>query len=304
MLSNLYSFYLKSENIRSTRYRNVFYWWLFKSLRFLLFHYYNNFPFIGKYTNPNSDVIVSLTSFPARIQWVHLTIKSIMAQTEKAHKIVLWLSEEEFPGRMNDLPPQLLKLMKSGLEIYFCENIKAHKKYYFSFLKFKDFRIVTIDDDVFYPNDLLKSIIRDSNRFPDCIIAHRVREMIPGESSWAPYREWPINAWNPDEPSLSIMPTGVGGVLYRPQLFSESIYDLDNIKTLCLNNDDIWLKANSINNGIKIKFTGQYQNSMIEIKQSQSNSLYSMNVFHSTNDKMISDTFAFFSIQHYDFFTH
>lgn len=297
MLSKVYNFYLKSENIKSNKSRNIIFWRLFKLLRFLLFHYYDKVPVIGETTDKNSDIIVSMTSFPARINWVHLTIKSIMAQIQKPNKIVLWLSKEEFPKELEDLPEQLLKLKSKGLEIYFCENLKAHKKYYFSFVNYPDYSIVTIDDDVFYPNDLLESLKKNSDSFPDCIIAHRVREILSNNEGWAPYREWPINQWNADVPSLKLMPTGVGGVLYRPKMFMDSIFDIPEIKSLCFNNDDIWLKGSSLKDRVKIKFTGQYKNSMIEIKQSQSNSLYSMNVFHSSNDKMIADTFKFFNIQ-------
>ncbi|MFN3756548.1 MAG: hypothetical protein ACK4RM_06310, partial [Flavobacterium sp.] len=157
----------------------------------MLFHYYDKVPVIGETTDKNSDIIVSMTSFPARINWVHLTIKSIMAQIQKPNKIVLWLSKEEFPKELEDLPEQLLKLKSKGLEIYFCENLKAHKKYYFSFVNYPDYSIVTIDDDVFYPNDLLESLKKNSDSFPDCIIAHRVREILSNNEGWAPYREWP-----------------------------------------------------------------------------------------------------------------
>ena len=53
-------------------------------------------------------VIISLTSYPARIDTVHLTIRSILRQTVQADKILLWLSIEEFPNKYADLPQNLL----------------------------------------------------------------------------------------------------------------------------------------------------------------------------------------------------
>ena len=40
-------------------------------------------------------VIVSLTSFPARLNVVHYGIKALMCQTYKPDRIILWLTEEE-----------------------------------------------------------------------------------------------------------------------------------------------------------------------------------------------------------------
>ena len=53
-------------------------------------------------------LIVSLTSFPARINTVHQVIESLLNQTKKADKIILWLAPEQFPNGEKDLPEKLL----------------------------------------------------------------------------------------------------------------------------------------------------------------------------------------------------
>ena len=45
----------------------------------------------------HSGVIVSLTTFPPRISQLHLMLKSILWQTCPPEKIIVWLSEQEFP---------------------------------------------------------------------------------------------------------------------------------------------------------------------------------------------------------------
>ena len=73
-------------------------------------------------------VIVSLTSFPARIDTVYITIKSILMQSLKPDLIILWLAHEQFPQKENELPRNLLELKKYGLAIEWCYDIKSYKK--------------------------------------------------------------------------------------------------------------------------------------------------------------------------------
>ena len=76
----------------------------------------------------HSGVIVSLTTFPPRISQLHLMLKSILWQTCPPEKIIVWLSEQEFPGRLNDLPEELRRLMAKGIEFRFVsENFRSHR---------------------------------------------------------------------------------------------------------------------------------------------------------------------------------
>ncbi|MCQ2744694.1 MAG: glycosyltransferase family 8 protein, partial [bacterium] len=70
------------------------------------------------------QLIVSLTSFPERIDKIDKTINTLLNQTIKPDKLILWLAYEQFPNRENDLPENLLKLKNYGLEIMWCEDLK------------------------------------------------------------------------------------------------------------------------------------------------------------------------------------
>ena len=50
----------------------------------------------GMGINEESKVIISLTSFPKRIDTVYLTIKTLLNQTVKPQKVVLWLAKNQF----------------------------------------------------------------------------------------------------------------------------------------------------------------------------------------------------------------
>ena len=65
-------------------------------------------------TAPNArykhELIVSLTSFPARIHLVHYAIYSLLRQFLKTNRLVLWLGEDKFRGKEADFPGRLLNL--------------------------------------------------------------------------------------------------------------------------------------------------------------------------------------------------
>ena len=65
-------------------------------------------------------IIATLTTYPARINCVHLAIKSIMLQTYKPDRIILWLADSQFPNRV--LPKEL-----TDLENLYQEKLKLSK---------------------------------------------------------------------------------------------------------------------------------------------------------------------------------
>lgn len=303
MIHFLYNYDLTHKRTRQiSRLNRWLHWQLHKYLKVHLVKYYKKIDMDSLQVDISSNVIVSLTSFPARIDLVYITIRSILNQTQRPQKIVLWLGDEQFPFREKTLPKSLLDLKSAGLEIEFCEDIKAHKKYFFAFQKYPDNLIVTVDDDVIYPRNFLNILFKSHREYPDCIIANRVRYMELENMSFKPYREWTINRVGRTKgPSKNIFSTGVGGVLYQPKFFQKSFFDLEGIrKTKCIN-DDIWLKAGQIKNNIPVFFTNIYYKQFIEIPESQNESLFKTNVFESDNDRQIKEVFEYFGIYEKDF---
>ena len=79
-------------------------------------------------------IIVSLTSYPPRINGVHKVVESLYRQSVKADEIVLYLSLEEFPEAEEELPATLRALIgKGGFRVAWVHgNLKSHKKYYYA----------------------------------------------------------------------------------------------------------------------------------------------------------------------------
>ena len=73
----------------------------------------------------DADIIVSLTTYGRRIHSVYATIESLMEQTMKANRIILWL-DTSFQGK--PLPQSIEMLKQRGLEVAFCKDVRSYTK--------------------------------------------------------------------------------------------------------------------------------------------------------------------------------
>lgn len=218
---------------------------LYKICKVLLNLFYPVFAWGRKKTgiDPAGKLIVSLTSFPDRIGDVWISIATIMNQTLKPARIVLWLSKEQFPDP-GMLPKSLKRLQKRGLEIRYCEDLMPHKKYFHTMLENPDQVVVTIDDDIFYPENHLEKLWKAHQRYPEAVCCWYGHVISYGEDGTiAPYNSWISDVCGYTEPSLQLVPVGCGGVLYPPGVLPGQLFCSEDIRSLCLKTDDLWLKA-------------------------------------------------------------
>src|SRR5690606_33857937 len=99
----------------------------------------------------------------------------------------------QFPNQLNDLPQNILDLQSRGLEIKFCENIRSHKKYYYSLNLYPKNSVIMFDDDLYYHKDIVKHLIENHKKNPKSIIASRVHKMKFKDGELLPYRTWVHN---------------------------------------------------------------------------------------------------------------
>lgn len=241
-------------------------------------------PILYRERNVDSDtIIVSLTSFPARIKNVWMTCATLLNQNAENIHVVLWLSKEQFPEDFNSLPSKLLKMKEYGLDIRFVDDdLRPHKKYFYALNEFPNNDILTVDDDILYSTKLVPSLIECHHRHPNCVICNRgiiVKRDL--------YKNWKTNK-RYDEERSDIMPTGVGGVLYPAHIFEGTpIHDAEAIKQTCLNGDDLWLNFMTRLKGHNVVQTG-FRTGLVTILSSQDSALCNENVGEDKNDKQIS----------------
>lgn len=197
-----------------------------------------------------NPIVVSLTTYGQRINTVYLSIASVMRQSLKANRIILWLSQEEFKNKC--LPATLRLLEKKGLEIRYCEDIRSYKKLIPTLKLCPDSIIITIDDDCMYDIELIDRLVRAHIDEPETVWANRVHLITKDKNGKIrPYKKW--QTARPNEESDCNMATGVGGVLYPPNIFTDEILDEKKFMSLAPTADDIWFKAMELNQGIKVK---------------------------------------------------
>lgn len=247
--------------------------------------------FRGMGVQDNEDsVIVSLTSFPARINEVRYTVYSLLNQTLRPNKVVLWLASDQFPGRENDLPDSLLKLRQNGLSIEWCSDIKSYKKLIPSLKEYPDSIIVTADDDIYYEKDWLKKIYDEHQLYPDDIIAHRCHYISIENGKILSYLEWKQCVAS-SQASVRLFFTGCGGVLYPPHSLFRDVTDESKFMELCPAADDIWFWGMSVLSGRKMRCVRAPLNKMIYINPgrelSHDQTLGQANMFENGNDRQL-----------------
>ncbi|MBF7071121.1 glycosyl transferase [Aliarcobacter butzleri] len=236
-------------------------------------------------------IIVSLTTYGNRINSVELTLKTILNQTKKADKIILWLAEDEF--NFNNIPKNLLNLhMNNLVEIMFCKDLKSYKKLIPTLKLYSEEIIITFDDDILYKENLIEKLYKEHLEFPNTIICgrgHKIRFNI--NNSLKKYSKWDRRTQDFLE-NYDILPTGAGGVLYPPNCFFVDILDENLFLELAPNADDIWFKAMTLMNNRKSKilFQNKKEFTRLEtIKDTQNETLYSKNIHF--NDKYLKNVF-------------
>ncbi len=213
-----------------------------------------NFNGIGLNSNNinhrNKKLIISLTSFPPRMNDIHYCLFSLLNQSLKPDKLILWLAEEQFPNKEKDIPEKVLELKKYGLEIKFCNDIKSYKKLIPTLKEFPNDIIITADDDVYYPQNWLELLYESWQKEPEFIHCHRAHKIMFDNNKILSYQ---ANCKGSHHANFLNFFTGCGGVLYPNNCFYKDISREDLFMELCPNADDIWFFAMVVLNNTKIK---------------------------------------------------
>ena len=219
-----------------------------------------------------------------------------MKQSYKADKIILWLSKQECPNGRADVPKHILEFEKCGLEIAFSdENLRPYNKIIHTIRSFPQSCIITFDDDIFYPDFVVRRLVESYEKFPKDVHCHYVKYVLFDENSaledyikWLQLREYQI----PPHSSYRNFLFGVGGVLYPPHCFYKDVADSQIFMRLAPTSDDIWLWAMALLQGSKIRLIENYDpnSGAITTWDSQENALWKYNAI--ANQKHLDNILA------------
>jgi hypothetical protein len=199
-----------------------------------------------------ADLVVSLTSYPPRFPTLHLTIKSLLDQTVRPDRIVLWIASEDWDA----LPGSVTALQGERFTVRTYDDMRSFKKIVPALIHYPDAFILIADDDVFYPPSWIGGLVDAHDPCHPAILYYRGHRIVYGaDGALAPYRRWQREV-NDNEcllPSTDVMPTGVGGVLYPPGSLPAATVDVPLFKQLSPTCDDSWLYFMWRGNGWKAR---------------------------------------------------
>ena len=228
-------------------YNNIPYWALTPLRKFLRSVTNIIMPFYLKHSarkmgKEQSNVIVSFTSFPARIDGVWQVVESMLRQTYRPQKIYLWLSKEQFTCD-NSIPKSLKELENNIFQIRLVDgDIRSHKKYYYVSQEFPDSLILLIDDDIYYPSDMIEVLIKEHKKNTKAIIGqYGYIIQFDERNSILPYKKWEVV--NKASKNSQLFFGSGGGTLIKPSNLYEDLTKKELFIKLAPIADDIWLNA-------------------------------------------------------------
>ena len=205
----------------------------------------------------SAKLAVSFTSYPARIEYAADIVDQMHSQTMRPDDVYLTLCREEFPEGESSLPEGLRRQAEAGrVSIIWCDtNIKAHKKYLYTFRQLDGCAIVTVDDDIKFKPDILEKLWYSYLRYPDAVSAIRTHYMTVGTDG----KIMPYNSWVKDtgmvlhEPSHRLLATGGAGALYPPSVLRKNAMLQESLMMdLAPLADDLYLKAMELTEGVPV----------------------------------------------------
>ena len=251
-------------------------------------------PGIAEQKYCDADVVVSLTTHGKRLQTVYLAIESIMQQTTKPNRILLWLSDEL---RGMPLPQPLQAQVKRGLEVKYCTDMRSYTKLLPTLKSCPESVIITIDDDVIYDKQMIEWMIRDYQKDSSLIYFNRGHRITLKNGMPNKYTEWDFVISDYDISPLNF-PTGMGGVLYPINCFLPEVFNDKDFMNICPLGDDIWFKAMALYSGVscrKVSNPMGMGNYLINEKM-QDIGLLHQNLDNGKNDEQLTAVFKAYSL--------
>ena len=223
----------------------------------------------------NKQIIVSLTSFGERLKVCSKAIYTILNNSYKNIKVVLTLYKED----IDKIPEDLKILVDNNLvEILIADkNLGPHLKYFYVMKKYKEYPILTIDDDSLYDVNTIKTLLEHyDGKSVISLWGHELNKNL----IYAASLQATTNSINHKNIAL-----GGGGVLYPENVFDNFEPNEDEIIKI-FHNDDIYLKVLEFRNNVPVKILNKKMFNDIITKETVSFALKNENYNGRTQTEM------------------
>lgn len=239
-------------------------------------------------------IVVSLTSIPSRIHAVPFVVDALLNQTMLPDKIILYLNADEFKD--TKFPEELILQQQLGLEIKYCDNLKPHKKYFYTMQAYPEDIVITVDDDLVYNVDLIEKLYKSYLLHPHAVSAMRARLITFDENNKLnPYCYWPLindKNWVGKE-LMSLLSTTGAGTLFPPHCLHVETFHKANLQGNCLEADDLWLKVMEVMQRTPVVLV-THKFKLVTLQGTQENTLFMKNK-SGNNDKQMQKILAIYN---------
>lgn len=194
-------------------------------------------PFIQG-NEPDWKFEVSVTSHPARFNALAISLSALKAQILQPQSINVYIADAD----MAVLPNSIRELEKSGyITIISCDDLGSGKKLIPALKAQRNLPIITIDDDLYFENELFLHLMINHYLYPDAIIAARVHRLAVNEAGDVlPFSTWHKHYDLTEGPAKDLMPTTGAGTLFPSKALHEDASDSALYTKLSHNTDDLW----------------------------------------------------------------
>lgn len=224
-------------------------------------------------------VNISLTTIRDNLHILEPTLYSLLNQSQRADRIVLYVSVEPYlqdKGILeSDIPDWLKEL---PVEVRFVKNTGPYRKLLplLEEIWDKDEIIITVDDDTYYNSDLVKTMVQTYKETGACVGCRCTHVGDPTKNEYENLQQaLPSDLYN--------YHTGKGAVLYHPSMFKHKEPQRGILGTefleLAPTNDDHWFNIWRMYNDIPcIALKFPYMNSDLTNKE--------FALFHNYNERL------------------
>ena len=245
---------------------------LLEKSKFSFINYFYHFKDFIK-TRQNK-IIVSIASYPERFVYLPDLMTFIRKQNYKINKINFSFYKKH---------KKYFNLNINNVSIFYAkQNLKPHLKYYYIMQFYRDYAIITLDDDLGYSIDTFESLFNAYIENPNIISGRRAHLMTYKNSGELKnYFGWNFEIKSINISDFNLCLTNGAGTIFPPDILNINEKYLPIIKET-LTCDDLTLKYFSIIKGIPHKWI--FNNHIMGIQRilpkSNSTALFQFNQFY------------------------
>ena len=192
----------------------------------------------------NTKIVCSLTSLPSRDIFLYKTINSLINQTIRPYKIILYYQDDT----VKNLQKSVLELQNDIFNIICIKDTyRSYSKYKYVLESNPNDIIIICDDDIEYNPKYIENLYNNYLIYPDCMICNSYHYVHEIEKSY----DQKYTLFRKILSDYHVMPLSGWGTLIPPN-FYKNIDNIEDIFNIAPSHDELWFLYNNYKENKKI----------------------------------------------------